>query len=46
MVRRRLAERVDAAFLPRPLKVVKALPRSQTGKLSRAAVQALLDTAH
>lgn len=42
-VRRRLAERVDRAFLPRPLRVVDALPRSETGKLSRAALDALLD---
>ncbi len=41
-IRRRLAERVDAAFLPRPLKLVPALPRSDTGKLTRAAVRALL----
>jgi acyl-coenzyme A synthetase/AMP-(fatty) acid ligase len=42
-VRRRLAEVVDAAFLPRPLRVVAELPRTPTGKLPREALRALLD---
>ena len=33
--------RIDAAFLPRPLHIVDALPRSPTGKLPRAALRAL-----
>lgn len=33
---------VDAVFLPRPLRVVPALPRNDTGKLPRATVLALL----
>ncbi len=33
---------VDAVFLPRPLKLVAALPRSETGKLPRAALLAAL----
>jgi acyl-coenzyme A synthetase/AMP-(fatty) acid ligase len=33
---------VDPVFLPRPLKIVDALPRSETGKLPRAALLALL----
>jgi acyl-coenzyme A synthetase/AMP-(fatty) acid ligase len=33
---------VDAAFLPRPLRKVDALPRNETGKLPRAAVLAAL----
>lgn len=33
---------VDPVFLPRPLKFVAALPRSETGKLPRAALLALL----
>ncbi len=37
-----LRDSVDPAFLPRPLRRVAALPRSDTGKLPRAAVLALL----
>lgn len=37
-----LRQAVDAAFLPRPLKRVAALPRNETGKLPRAALLALL----
>lgn len=33
---------VDPVFLPRPLKLVEALPRNETGKLPRAALLALL----
>lgn len=33
---------VDAVFLPRPLRVVDALPRNETGKLPRARVLAML----
>ncbi len=36
-----LRERIDAAFLPRPLVMVDALPRNITGKLPRAALGAL-----
>jgi acyl-coenzyme A synthetase/AMP-(fatty) acid ligase len=36
-----LRERIDAAFLPRPLVLVDSLPRSLTGKLPRAALRAL-----
>ena len=36
-----LRRRIDAAFLPRPLKFVDALPRNATGKLPRAAITAL-----
>jgi len=32
-LRVRLAERIDAAFLPRPLRLVEALPRAESGKL-------------
>lgn len=38
-----LRERIDPVFLPRPLLFVEALPRNSTGKLPRAALQALLD---
>jgi acyl-coenzyme A synthetase/AMP-(fatty) acid ligase len=41
-VMRALRERVDAAFLPRPLCFVEALPRNATGKLPREAVDELL----
>lgn len=34
---------VDAAFLPRPLRKIAALPRNDTGKLPRAALLAALD---
>ncbi len=33
---------IDPAFLPRPLKCVDALPRSETGKLPRAALLEML----
>jgi acyl-coenzyme A synthetase/AMP-(fatty) acid ligase len=36
-----LRERIDAAFLPRPLRLVDALPRNATGKLPREALSAL-----
>jgi acyl-coenzyme A synthetase/AMP-(fatty) acid ligase len=36
-----LRERVDAAFIPRPLHRVDSLPRQLTGKLPREALQAL-----
>lgn len=39
-----LRERIDPVFLPRPLLFVDALPRNSTGKLPRAALQALLQT--
>lgn len=37
-----LAERLDAAFLPRPLVLVDALPRNEAGKLPRAALLAAI----
>ncbi|HZP74838.1 MAG TPA: AMP-binding protein [Pseudolabrys sp.] len=37
-----LRERIDPAFLPRPLLLVDALPRNATGKLPREALQAAL----
>lgn len=37
-----LRERIDPAFLPRPLRVVQALPRDALGKLPRAAVWGML----
>ncbi|HZH43174.1 MAG TPA: AMP-binding protein [Lysobacter sp.] len=37
-----LRRSVDPVFLPRPLKRVGALPRNETGKLPRAALEALL----
>jgi acyl-coenzyme A synthetase/AMP-(fatty) acid ligase len=37
-----LRERIDPAFLPRPLCLVEALPRNETGKLPRRAVDELL----
>ena len=37
-----LRERIDAAFLPRPLTIVDALPRNSLGKLPREAVLQLV----
>ncbi|MEO8746581.1 MAG: AMP-binding protein [Rhodanobacter sp.] len=37
-----LRQAVDPVFLPRPLRLVEALPRSETGKLPRAALLAML----
>jgi acyl-coenzyme A synthetase/AMP-(fatty) acid ligase len=37
-----LRERIDPAFLPRPLCLVEALPRNETGKLPRRAVDELV----
>lgn len=37
-----LREHIDPVFLPRPLLFVDALPRNGTGKLPRAALQALV----
>jgi acyl-coenzyme A synthetase/AMP-(fatty) acid ligase len=39
-----LREHIDPVFLPRPLLFVDALPRNSTGKLPRAALQALFLT--
>ena len=38
-----LREHLDPVFLPRPLLFVKSLPRNATGKLPRAALQALFE---
>ena len=37
-----LRQRIDAAFLPRPLHLVSALPRNLLGKLPRVEVLRLL----
>ena len=37
-----LRRAIDPVFLPRPLRRVDALPRNETGKLPRAALDALL----
>jgi acyl-coenzyme A synthetase/AMP-(fatty) acid ligase len=41
-IRERLAASVDPAFLPRPLKIVDALPRNELGKLPRERLLAML----
>jgi hypothetical protein len=41
-VRRRLAERIDPAFLPRPLIRVERLPRDERGKLALTELQRLV----
>lgn len=38
-----LRTRIEPAFLPRPLVLVDALPRNETGKLVRATLKALYD---
>ena len=40
-LRQALRERIDAAFLPRPLVLLRELPRNATGKLPQAALAAL-----
>ena len=40
-LRRKLRERIDPAFMPRPLVLLDELPRNATGKLPRAALAAL-----
>ncbi len=40
-----LRERIDAAFMPRPLVLVERLPRQLTGKLPREALRALAQNA-
>jgi acyl-coenzyme A synthetase/AMP-(fatty) acid ligase len=41
-IREALRAQIDPVFLPRPLKRVDALPRSETGKLPRAALLAMI----
>ncbi len=41
-LQRALRERIDPAFLPRPLVFVDALPRNETGKLPRDVLAALV----
>lgn len=43
-VRAALREAVDPVFLPRPLRIVAALPRNETGKLPRRALLELLSS--
>ncbi|MEZ5483807.1 MAG: AMP-binding protein [Lysobacteraceae bacterium] len=40
-----LRQRIDPVFLPRPLRIIHALPRNATGKLPRAALLAALEDA-
>ena len=42
-VLRHLRERIDPVFLPRPLLLVNAMPRDNTGKLPLQALRSLLD---
>jgi acyl-coenzyme A synthetase/AMP-(fatty) acid ligase len=42
---RQLRQRIDDAFLPRPLCFVDSLPRNDTGKLPRQAVAELITSA-
>jgi acyl-coenzyme A synthetase/AMP-(fatty) acid ligase len=38
-----LRERIDPAFMPRPLHLVDALPRQLTGKIARETLRALAE---
>ena len=40
---RQLRERIDPVFLPRPLRLVAALPRNSTGKLAVQVLRSLLE---
>lgn len=42
-VRTALRTRIDDAFIPRPIRLVPALPRAETGKLARRAVLKLFE---
>ena len=42
-LRRELAGLIDSVFVPRPLKVVPALPRNELGKLPRERLLELLN---
>jgi len=42
VIRHALRERIDAAFLPRPLLFVDALPRNEVGKLPRDLIASLI----
>jgi acyl-coenzyme A synthetase/AMP-(fatty) acid ligase len=44
-LRRELAALIDAVFVPRPLRIVAALPRNELGKLSREKLLELLTNA-
>jgi acyl-coenzyme A synthetase/AMP-(fatty) acid ligase len=46
MILAALALRVDATFLPRPIRKVSALPRNETGKLTAAALHQLWNQLH
>ncbi len=43
-IRERLSASVDPAFLPRPLRIVDALPRNEVGKLPREQLLAMLQS--
>jgi acyl-coenzyme A synthetase/AMP-(fatty) acid ligase len=45
-LRRALARSIDAVFVPRPLRIVAALPRNELGKLPREKLLALLAASH
>lgn len=42
-IRRALSHRIDAAFMPRPLRIVDRLPRAETGKLPRQSLLHFFD---
>jgi len=42
-VRKALGELIDPVFMPRPLKIIARLPRSETGKLTREKLREVFD---
>lgn len=42
-IRRELSRHLDPAFIPRPIRLVDALPRAETGKLPRRALLAVFE---
>ena len=40
-----LRQRIDAVFLPRPLRLLDVLPRNSTGKLTQQALETLYQQA-
>lgn len=44
-IRRAMAKRLDPAFVPRPIRIVDAVPRNHTGKTPLAELTGMLDAA-
>jgi acyl-coenzyme A synthetase/AMP-(fatty) acid ligase len=44
-IRRQLQQRIDPAFVPREIVLVRELPRNETGKLPLSSIRALVGRA-